>query len=546
MAKKAEFNLATVKKYVFWAFIPVALILPLITTSMAVATITAAFEKRKGDLNNKKASVEKIKSASDHPNQKTIDEINERTKELRGRVRKAWGTLERDQRERNLWPSEVGHDFLQEIQSLKWGEEISLEGREKYMTFAQKYLPALEIFVERRRVQYREREEEDAKWGPWQEMEDTKNVSAMMTAQVGSGGMESGMGGSMEGGMGGVSFGSMDSMGSLEPVLPKHEKLEFRYHGKVDWAMPETRLVVSSWGSLPKYTEIWYAQEELWVYKALLTVIRQSNLDATGPHNATIKKIENLLIGQAASSALEAQSKNRIKFGGAGGGADTMLSGASDSLSGDGSMGGGQMVARTEEDAEKIKKERRYVDEKGTPLKADEKSKFDQFKRMPICLRLIVDQRKIPEILVNCANCSMPIDVLWVRINPGAAKPFELSALDSTATSVSSAAGSEMSSGDGSGYGGSMDGGGMGGTGGGGMGSDDIQVRLDGVGGPYGTNAIPIEIYGCINIFNPVEQSTELATGPEQEGADEQEQPAEIRTEAPLEETIRAEEKEEE
>ncbi|MDR1269086.1 MAG: hypothetical protein LBK82_06150, partial [Planctomycetaceae bacterium] len=170
---------------------------------------------------------------------------------------------------------------------------------------------------------------------------------------------------------------------------------------------------------------------------------------------------------------------------------------------------GGITVARTEEDVITIKKNNRYVDDKAKPLKAEDKAPFDQFKRMPICLRLIVDQRRIPEILVNCANCSMPIDVLWVRINPAATKPFDLGAYDASiaASAASSSGGGDMAgmSSDmsgGGGYGGSSSSGLEGGRSAAG---DDTQVRIDSIGGIYGTNAIPVEIYGCISIFNPVE-----------------------------------------
>jgi hypothetical protein len=279
-----------------------------------------------------------------------------------------------------------------------------------------------------------------------------------------------------------------------EAVLPRGSdgKEIARYVGTVDWPNPETRDVVSSWIKLPKSNEVWFAQEEFWVYQALLSVVKESNIGATGPHNAVVKKIENLLIGQSASALLESRSSSRVSPAGSddgGGGSESSYNSESG-----GAGGSGITVAQTEADVIAIKKHNRYVDDKARPLKANEESQFNQFKRMPICLRLIVDQRKIPEILVNCANCSMPIDVLWVRFNPAAVKPFELSAYDA---SVGAASGGGMSSGGrgGEGYGDSNSEGG------------DVQVRMDGIGGigNYGSNAIPIEIYGCINIFNPVE-----------------------------------------
>jgi hypothetical protein len=510
MAKKTEFSLEMVKKYLFWACIPIGLLFPAFTTYSAVSSISKAFNDRKNALESTKKTTEGISSDRSHPNENTITDINNCSKELRGRVMQAWMTLEKDQRERNLWPEKVG-PVKDEIsrKKLKFFDEISINARENYLNFVNGYLPELEVFVDRRRVQQKDDE------GNWKEMEPD-------AASVASGNNPS-SDNMRTGGELGRGESSMNIMGTTEAALPRGPDGEeiYRYVGTVDWPNPETRTVTSSWVKLPKSNEVWFAQEELWVYHALLSVIKESNAEATGPHNAVVKRIENLLIGQAASSALESRSSSRLSGqSSASSESSDMYSSSRDDPSGSGV--GGITVARTEEDVIAIKMNNRYVDDKAKPLKAGDKAPFDQFKRMPICLRLIVDQRRIPEILVNCANCSMPIDVLWVRINPAATKPFDLSAYDASTTAGggSGGSGSDMSMGmrsggmgDSGGYGG---GGGMPGSGGGITTGDDTQVRIDSIGGIYGTNAIPIEIYGCINIFNPVEHG----------GLQQQEEPA--------------------
>ncbi|MDR2704820.1 MAG: hypothetical protein LBC02_03485 [Planctomycetaceae bacterium] len=506
MAKKTEFSLEIVKKYIFWACIPIGLLFPAFTTFSAVNSITKAFNDRKNALESTKKTTEGISSDRSHPNEITITDIQNCSKELRVRVMQAWRILEKDQRERNLWPEDVGPEFNAEVSKLKFFDEMTIDAREHYLNFIEKYLPNLEVFVDRRRVQQKDDQ------GEWKEMEPNTTATAVTTSNTSSDmGMD--MGRSMSGGSGGGGMPDMNIMGTTEPALPRGPDGEeiYRYVGTVDWSNPETRTVTSSWARLPKSNEVWFAQEELWVYHALLSVIKESNAEATGPHNAVVKRIENLLIGQAASAALEARSSSRISNPG---GASSMMGGSemsSPSMDPSGSGVGGITVARTEEDVITIKKNNRYVDDKAKPLKADDKAPFDQFKRMPICLRLIVDQRRIPEILVNCANCSMPIDVLWVRINPAATKPFDLSAYDASIAASASAGGGDMMGGGSMGMGSEMGGGGgysgsgMSGSSGGTTAGDDTQVRIDSIGGIYGTNAIPIEIYGCINIFNPVE-----------------------------------------
>lgn len=515
MAKKTEFSIATVKKYIFWVCVPLGLIFSVVVTFLAVGNISKAFSDRKNTLENQKKQIEQIRSKSDHPNEKTIQEIESRTKELRGRVFSAWRTLEDDQRKRNLWPREIPTIFANEVVSKKHLDELSINALEAYLNFVERYIPTLEYYVDRRRVQFNDR-------GKWKDIDETtpqSNLPQMPTMP------------SMGGGGGSDNLTTGIDMGFDLPLSEEGEEM-YRVVGVVDWPAPETRTVTSSWGRIPKSAEVWFAQEELWVYNALLWVIKTSNAQATGPHNAVVKRIENLLIGQLASQELATQSNNRI--GASGGGMDGSMSmdgamgggmgGGMGSMSGgmggdgmSGSMGSG-MMARTEEEAIMLKKHYRYVDDKGTPLGAEDAPPFEQFNRMPICLRLVVDQRYIPEILVNCANSAMPIDVLWVRINPAAAQPYELSAYDSSLMGDGGSDGGMMGGGMG---GSSMGGSGMGGSSMGGMsgsgrsggssrpggssGGDDTNIKMDGIGGLYGTNAIPIEIYGCINIFNPVE-----------------------------------------
>lgn len=534
MAKKAEFSIETVKKYVFWVCVPLGVLIAAITSFLAVGKVGQAFNSQKNALNTQKQTVEKIRTESDHPNEKTITQIEDRSKELRGRVQQAWTTLEKDQRERNKWPTDVGASFNNEVSRLKFGDEISVDSRELYLNFAERYLPKLEYNVDRRRMQVMED-------GEWQEIDPLKSqrLSGAMSggdphntlSQLGSSTMD---GGAMSGG------GSESGGAGFQPKLSADGEPLERMVGVVDWPNPETRLVVASWQSLPKSNEVWFAQEELWVYAALLSVIKESNTGATGPHNAAVKRIENILIGQAASMQLYAQLNQRV--GAAAGGMDGGMgmdsgmsmsggSGMDGGMSGgmSGGMDGGSMIARTEDDVITLKKHFRYVDDAGQPLASDADAPFAQFSRMPVVLRLIVDQRKIPEILVSCANCAMPIDVLRVRLNPGAAKPFELTAYEAAAgmsggedgMSGGMSGGSMGSMGSSSGGGMSSDvgyGGGARGGMGGASGGDEKQVQLDGVGGMYGSNAVPIEIYGCISIFQPVEHGmTQVESGSAEE-----------------------------
>ena len=477
MAKKQEFSIETVKKYYFWVIVPLGLGAAFFVTTGAVAKITAEFNSRKQTLESTKKTVEGIRGDREHPNQRTVDEINTKTAELIDRVVSAWRVLEKDQKERNLWPADaLGRDFMVEVGKLKFGGEFSVNAREIYLNFVDKYIPYLEQYVDRRRLQMKNKAN-----GEWEELDP----------------MAPGGGGALSGIQ--LSGGFSDGILADDLALPKDENGEdlYRYVGVVDWPNPETRYVTSHWQKVPKAVEIWYAQEDLWVYGALLSVIKETNSGATGPHNAVIKRIANLSIGKNASSSLADRSALRINSGGGGSelsGGDMMgMSSTSDMTM---SSVGASFVAQTEAEAREFILDQRYVDQNAQPLSASASPPFNEFNRMPICLRLIVDQRRIPEILVNCANCAMPIEVLWVRINPGATRPFEIAAY-----AGGGAVGGEVTSETGTIAASSSGAANV---------ADNVPLQLGGSLGAYGTESIPIEIYGWINIFNSADDAKGL------------------------------------
>ena len=322
------------------------------------------------------------------------------------------------------------------------------------------------------------------------------------------------------------------------PGLPSLEERS-RQVGNVDWQNPEIFSLLKWREAVPRSIEVWYLQEDLWVYQALLRVVMRSNgiltdqvLEGTADARAVaqveenveeadskqdsaannigksaIKCIESLMIGQQAASswseiknlsltgvsasgeggAMPGMMPGMMPMGmpgaggmpmampmpmpmptpgGAGGGAPGMMP-----MMMPGMMGTGETEV-TEADIRNSLRDNRYLDAEEEPLAADSPAPFAEFKRMPIIMKLIVDQRRIPEILVNCANCSMPIDVRHVRIAPD-----KLTSGGSSASAMPAA----------------------GGVSGGGV---SLGRSALGETSGYGSDAIRISIYGVINIFN--------------------------------------------
>ena len=58
----------------------------------------------------------------------------------------------------------------------------------------------------------------------------------------------------------------------------------------------------------------------------------------------------------------------------------------------------------------------RYVDNNGKPLADPKQQPNQEFRMMPVNLRVVMEQRAIPRLLIECANSNMRIDVREVRI----------------------------------------------------------------------------------------------------------------------------------
>jgi hypothetical protein len=161
---------------------------------------------------------------------------------------------------------------------------------------------------------------------------------------------------------------------------------------------------------------------------------------------------------------------------------------------------------------------------------AENSPPYAEFKMMPVRLRLLVNQNKIADFLVDCANCTMPIDVRRVSLWPSNAT----SGRGSYGGSSGMGGGMDMGSGGmEADYGGAEE---MYGGMGGGMGGMGSRMGSGGYGGMGAANRsqaeavtevsqkdIPIEVQGIVYIFNRP-QREKVGTGT----ADEQEAPPDL------------------
>ena len=56
----------------------------------------------------------------------------------------------------------------------------------------------------------------------------------------------------------------------------------------------------------------------------------------------------------------------------------------------------------------------RYLDSEGQPYEGEPQD--PEFRRLPVRMRLMMDQRWIPQLLIECANATLPIEVKQLRV----------------------------------------------------------------------------------------------------------------------------------
>jgi hypothetical protein len=399
------------QRHHFWVLILVAIFVALGCWWSGASALYAEYVKNKGTIEAQFSAANTVQSKQFHPNAKVQLGQSEQNATQQQSVNELWKQLyERQTAEVLKWPANLSKDFRDHIQKLKFGEEIARNLRAQYNNYILDHFPTL-----------------------------PKIVGALELPQGEGGGMNMmGRGGDGGGGMNVRALidqarGSRGGPGG-EGALP-------------GGAMPEEQDYIVIWvdqqlvrdalypGKTPTSKQIWKTQEDLWVYEALLRIIANTNKDAGADRfsNAAVRVIESLEVGKTA--ALASKGKGRIDMvataptggmeaGMEGGGMEGgMMPGAGM----EGGMEGGMMgrgefmgegmggaVDPAMLDAELFNN--RYVGADGAPIAGEDFGK--EFKRLPVRMRLWMDQRSLPNLITERANAPLQVEVTEVRINP--------------------------------------------------------------------------------------------------------------------------------
>ena len=384
----------------FWVLSVIGVLVGVLCWKMAATDLTDQFTKRKGEIDGAFKTVSGIKNEPTHPNEDVIQGDVQQASQQRDYVLEVWqGLYDRQRTEVTKWPESLGQPFLNHMKGRKFGDSISNRYRERYLNYIETRFDALLDIV--------------------------KAQKGGATGAMGRGGY----GGAGEYG-GGGEYGVPGAGGADEEAAEEDDYL-------VQWLDQGKLQQKLSFKSTPSDMQVWVTQEDLWVYETLLGVIADTNkaCGATRPDNTAVRAIIELQVGSEAATPATEKVLIPAGGGGAGGelGGEYGAGGGEYGRPGGGEYGaGGGEYGRGEFGGGEYGRDgggggvddtalvsNRYLDTEGNPVEVTPGSYGStEFRKLPIRMTLLMDQRYIPRVLIECANAALPVEVKQLSVNP--------------------------------------------------------------------------------------------------------------------------------
>lgn len=400
-------------KYHFWllALVVPSVLLPLLF--LARGDLAAKIETQRGAINGHIKAMKDVRAIPQHPNESWTNDIDNSTMRVKRETFAEWRKFWESQQPLRVWPASLGADFLKMVETLKSDGKLSRKLLERYQNNA--------VVLVR-------------------DLPKRMGVADAIAESLDPG-QAQGPGPGPE--------------PSRPPVGPGGERVEETQY-LLSWNPENQNRIASSfkWSKVPSTTQVVLAQEELWVYGLLCDVVARMNKAATGPHNAAIVMVNELLVGYpAAEDNPGGQAGGRIRRVMAGpgqtdagpGGPPMPGMGPPGAEGGAGAgrpphprfggatqRGGPSMPTQApEEGAAAVSPDDQlrnwiYVNFEGKPLDAAALAAAPDCQMVhlvPFVLRVVMDERLIDSLLVELSSASVPIDVRQVRINAGGTGP---------------------------------------------------------------------------------------------------------------------------
>jgi hypothetical protein len=550
-------QLAVVKQHSFWIMCVGILLVTIGSWWVSTNRLKQEKETRLGEITTSFSGLSTVASTQKHPNEVTNKGMDELNRRYALEVAKGWQRQYDQQAGVLVWSTSFTDRFRKAVDKLRpieaipvnngivaFSHDIDRDLREEYRNYMEDELPNLAKTIGAR----------------WQvsTLGEAGAAGAPMPGGRGEGGGGFGAPGGF-GAAGGMPGGFSSPSGLDANGQPMFDDSVVLWDPANQQEILQTHFGFVARANLPSTLEVLYAQEDYWVFDNIMRIIREANkvdekdgkpVYASARHEAIVKRIDFVRIGRTAMGQAGQIQRLGAALGGemAGGGEGGMpgggmpgggmggmpMTGSPDGAGGmpggggEGGMGGEAMMRLDPA-------EMRYVDEKYAPLPAarlrgaltsrtPEDALLAVAKRMPVRMRVSLDQRKLNILLAECGNSRLPVEVRQVRINRPAATAGGMGgggygmAGGGGFSSGSSDNGGGFGGFGGSPMGGSPLGGGFGGMPGGGEGG---YGGMPGIGGGrpaaqagsltadanVDPNLVDVELYGIVYIYNPVNKA---------------------------------------
>ncbi len=410
MESSAKTLMRKLKRIHFWILCPVVIVLGLVSWYMAVHSLKQETVANSGKINGFYSTLTSVRTKEKHANDKVAKGMDALIDRRRQEVAAAW--TERWNQQTNIltWPQELSQKFREKVEGLR--------PIERYVDFP---VPPEKELVRTLRMEYQEY---------------IKKELVKLADQIGSAWRPGGRSGSAQR----VDFDSLRFDHLLVAWNPSNqEEIESNHF---DWSSTgggtsmygQSRQRAAGADGIPTLLEILYAQEDLWVLRSIMGVIERANEGATTRFSAAVKEIHSIEMGRNAALSRGQLVQDK-------GGSNAILDPSSPMLQGPepveqrppeislDPMPPDGMAVSSQFDTANM----RYVDKNYEPLSGDRLRSVMKAvdldpadatlvvaKRMPVRMRLRVDQRKLNRVLAECASAELTIEVRQVRINPEA------------------------------------------------------------------------------------------------------------------------------
>ena len=370
--------LGIVKRQHFWFIAPILFAVGIFGWMSSTKKLNAEFAANSGTVNGYLSSMQGVIGTTPHPNEETEREMEKLISDRRENIKAAWEMKYERQKKQLAWPEDLPQEFRDIVEPLRPIETsnanvIRAPLRRAYANFLKAELPKLAAKI-------------GADWQP------------------------------TRGGRRGAFSGGDD--GGLEEESTAIVVWNPRDQGslveKYDWG-----------DSVPEGAEVLYAQEDLWVLDTLIEIIRRTNGDAITRSQAAVKAIEFIQVG----ADVDPPNSQNVGF---------KVQGLPEFTEDDGEEADGEeqeeevaeevvfgedFIANADGNAPVVIKDyvkNRYYDANYVPIESREAllTSASVAKRIPVRIRVSMDQRRISELLVECANAALTFEVRQLRYNP--------------------------------------------------------------------------------------------------------------------------------